>query len=201
MSTICTDAGHGGDKPGAIWGNIMEKDLNLTYVLALNAELRQRGHQVFTTRRSDSNVTPLITRCQLINEHHQRNSPKFDAIISLHCDVAVVLDQETGEYRPRPNVQGLYAIYSRESVQSTALAKAIADTCQNSDLKLNHGGMMSTIQLGRNLAWIHRTIPTATLLELGYMTNPEELENLQRDIYRTKLVKSIADGIDAFLSN
>jgi len=144
MSIICTDAGHGGNKPGAVWGEVMEKDLNLLYTTALNEELKRRGHSVLTTRRSDSNVPPLKIRCQLINKHHREKSPEFDAIISIHCNVAVARDRQSGGYNPVPSRRGFYAIYSQESADSTAFAKSIAKECKKNGIALSHGGIIST---------------------------------------------------------
>jgi N-acetylmuramoyl-L-alanine amidase len=201
MAFICTDAGHGGDKPGAAWGNVMEKDLNLFYVKDLNTELRERGHTVFTTRESDYNVPELSVRCKLINEHHKKKNPRFDAIISIHCNVCAKKDTGTGGYIAIENVKGFYAIYSEESTKSRSLAESIANQCKTNNIVLNHGGTISTLQLGRTLAWIHNTIPTATLLELGFMTNPLELSLLQSTDYRNKMTNILADGIEKFLKN
>ncbi|MFQ6115840.1 MAG: N-acetylmuramoyl-L-alanine amidase [bacterium] len=199
MAKLCTDAGHGGGDSGAAWHNVLEKELNLDYTLALNEELKRRGHTVYTTRKSDAHVPPLKTRCLLVNEHHRQNAPKFDVIVSIHCNVAAFKDQQTGQYRANQSVRGFYAIYSEESAKSTALAKSIAEQCKAAGITVNHGGILSTIELRRALAWIHQTLPTATLLELGFMTNPEELDLLQQSSYRDKMVSTIANGIEGFV--
>ncbi|MCB0291913.1 MAG: N-acetylmuramoyl-L-alanine amidase, partial [Calditrichaeota bacterium] len=49
MAIFCTDAGHGGTDSGAAWQNVLEKELNLRYVLAFNDELKKGGHHVWTT--------------------------------------------------------------------------------------------------------------------------------------------------------
>ncbi|MDI6792421.1 MAG: N-acetylmuramoyl-L-alanine amidase [bacterium] len=199
MVNLCTDAGHGGTDSGAAWGGVLEKDMNREYTLQLNEELKRRGYRVLTTRKADFSVPPLRTRCQLVNEHHRQESPGFDAVVSIHCNVAAAEDQATGQLRVYPNRRGFYAIYSEESSKSTALASAIANACKDAGIVLSHGGMLSTVKLGRTLAWIHRTTPPSTLLELGYMTNPEDLELLQQESYRSTLITAIADGIAKYL--
>lgn len=201
MAVICTDAGHGGKDSGAVWGNVSEKNLNLSYTSDINKELKKRGHRIFTTHMSDDDAPPLGTRCQLINVHHQKNKPKFDVIVSIHCNVAAALDSHSGQYIANESVKGFYAIYSMESAKSQNLAKKIKESCQKNNITLNHGGLISTIELGRSLAWIHKTIPPSILLELGFMTNPEELISLQDAHYSEKMVKAICDGIESFLKN
>ena len=201
MAVICTDAGHGGSDSGAVWEDITEKSLNLRFTQAVNQELKKRGHRIFTTRQGDTDAPPLGTRCKLINAHHQNKSPQFDAIVSIHCNVAASFDSETGKYIANESVKGFYAIYSAESDSSQKLAKGIADSCRKKEISLNHNGMISTIDLGRTLAWIHKTLPPATLLELGFMTNPEELRLLQDENYSAKIVTAICDGIENFVKN
>lgn len=198
MATFCTDAGHGGRDSGASWHNVLEKNLNLVYTSLLNSALKERGHKVFTTRDRDSNVPNLSTRCRLVNAHQKQQAPEFDAIISIHCNVAAY--KENGIYKAKSDRRGFYAIYSQESQKSTQLAKAIAQACDNASLNLNHEGMLSTAQLGRSLAWIHKTTPTAVLLELGFMTNPEELTLLQSSDYQAKMVEALSVGIENYIS-
>ena len=198
MATFCTDAGHGGRDSGASWHNMLEKDLNLIYTTSLNTTLKKRGHKVYTTREQDINVPSLSTRCRLVNVYQKQNAPAFDAIISVHCNVAAYI--ENGVYKAKSDRHGFYAIYSQESQKSTKLAETIAQQCDAASVQLNHGGMLSTVQLGRSLAWIHKTTPTAVLLELGFMTNPEELALLKSVDYRAKMVEALAQGIEKYLS-
>ncbi|GEM_PF-6277839 len=196
MAAICIDAGHGGADPGAVWQNIREKDLNLVYALALDTELKKHGYKILMTRKNDTNVPPLLTRCRLINAHHQQKAPYFDAIISLHCNVAV----EPNTLIANPRQKGLYVIYSAESERSIRLAETIAEQCGKDGFELNHQGLLSTVELGRSLAWIHKTLPTSVLVEMGFMTHPEELLHLQSDQYRSALVQSLAKGLSRFVA-
>ena len=200
MANLCTDAGHGGSDSGAVWGGTEEKTLNLEYTLALNKELRNRGHSVLTTRKTNAPAPSLTDRCRLINAHHKNKAPVFDAIISLHCNVAAKKNEVTGVYEPLESVAGFYVIYSAESQPGYKLASAIAQKIGAQGIQLRHDGLLTAIELGRTLAWIHRTLPTAVLLEMGFMTNPQELELLKNAAYRQKMVTAIADGIETYLN-
>ncbi len=198
MAVICTDAGHGGRDSGASYNGVLEKDINLQFVQKLNDLLKQRGHTVYTTRISDSHVAPLGVRCQLINEHHRLKKPAFDLIISIHANVAT--HQTSWGYLPDTERHGLYFIYSQESQTGTRLAEILAQTCRNRSVSLAHEGILSTLELGRTLAWIHKTIPVSILTEVGYMTNPAELEQLLSMDYQNKVIYAIAEGIEQYVN-
>ena len=54
---ICLDAGHGGDDPGAVNGDRLEKDDNLNMALAVRDALEAAGHdnlEVVLTRSDDT---------------------------------------------------------------------------------------------------------------------------------------------------
>ncbi len=199
MGVFCTDAGHGGNDTGAVWGGVAEKDINLQAVLKLNRLLKERGHRVFTTRKDDLRVPPLKTRCRLINAHHQQSNPHFDAIVSLNCNVAAYFDSSLNKYLPVPERRGLYAIYSRESEQGSRLANLIAEQCAKVGIPLSHNGILSTVELGRSLAWIHQTLPVAVLVEMGFLTNEEERNLLQQEDYQLIIVNAISDALQAFV--
>ncbi len=199
MATFCTDAGHGGKDSGGAWHNVFEKDINLQYTLALNALLKQRGHQMLTTRKADHPAPPLATRYKLINLHHSQNTPRFDAIISLHCNVSAYKNPASGSYMANQSTRGFYTIYNRESIKGRDLASSIANQIIKAGITVKNGGKLSTLELGRTLAWIHKTLPPAVVIELGYLTNFEELTLLKDSEHQEKIITAIADGIENYV--
>lgn len=54
IKTICLDPGHGGSDPGAVIGNLYEKDINLDIAFRLKALLVADGFNVVMTRDDDT---------------------------------------------------------------------------------------------------------------------------------------------------
>ncbi len=77
---VVIDPGHGGTDPGAIGGNIKEKDITLAIALKLGRQLSTiENTRVIYTRETDVNV-PLYKRAQIANDN------KADLFISIHCN-------------------------------------------------------------------------------------------------------------------
>ena len=54
---IVVDAGHGGDDPGAVSGNLREKDFNLEAANYMYRRFQELGLPVVTTRTDDTTLT------------------------------------------------------------------------------------------------------------------------------------------------
>jgi N-acetylmuramoyl-L-alanine amidase len=67
MHKIFIDAGHGGGAPGAVTGDVQEKNLNLTIALKLGTWLRANGFEVKFSRMDDRDV-PFDQRVGISNE-------------------------------------------------------------------------------------------------------------------------------------
>jgi len=77
---ICVDAGHGGHDSGAVGPTgLRESVVNLTAACLLREKLRMRGHDVVMTRDNNTRV-PLDRRCRISDEH------QVDVFCSLHCN-------------------------------------------------------------------------------------------------------------------
>lgn len=81
VKKIVLDAGHGGDKPGAIGHFSQEKDIALSVTLKLGDMMKKnmKGREVIFTRTTDIDV-PLAER------HEIANRAKADLFISVHVN-------------------------------------------------------------------------------------------------------------------
>lgn len=175
--TIVIDPGHGGDRPGACYEDIMEKDIDLAVSLKLVSILQNQGFQVIMTRSTDVEIG-LYERADLAN------AADADVFVSIHANATENL----------PDYQGIYTYYHPSSNRGARLAQAIqTPLCQIT------GGIDRGIK-DADFVVLRETDMCAVLVEMGFMTNHEELMNLTNDSYQQLLAQGIAQGIVDYLT-
>lgn len=180
---IVVDTGHGGSAPGAVKMNIMEKDLNLAIALELKKLLdkleKEKNIKVYYTRTEDVNPT-LDQRVQLANRVHANmfisihNNSYDDGRMSEHNGTEVMYDEKKEE--ERLDSKHLSEIMLEEVVKVT-------------------GSKDDGLIRGHNIYIIRTSEVPVALVEVGFMTNIEELEKLKNIEYQKKAAKGIYAGI------
>ncbi len=177
---IVVDAGHGGRDGGACKQGITEKNINLAILLELKELLDNSSENigVYYTRTEDVAVT-LDQRVQLANK------ADADLFISIHNNAS-----SSGEYT---NTAGAQVLYS-ESDDSEYSSKRFAGICLEevtAETKCKSKGLVKADKL-----YIVRTseAPVA-LIEVGFMTNREELEKLNSKEYQQAAATGIYRAI------
>ncbi|MDD6504814.1 MAG: N-acetylmuramoyl-L-alanine amidase [Lachnospiraceae bacterium] len=172
---IVVDAGHGGRAVGATKLGISEKDINLAIVLELKKLLDEDENiGVYYTRINDTNPT-LDQRVALANR------VEADLFISVHNNASSrgILTNEQG-------TQVLYSQSDTAQLSSKRLAQIclenVVDTTGSNNMGLLKGDQ---IRIVRN-----SEVPVA-LIEVGFMSNREELELLNTQEYQ----QLVAEGI------
>ncbi len=64
---VVVDAGHGGSDPGAVNGNVKEKDLNLKSALYIYNRLKELGVPVAITRNYDEDLSRNDRLSRMVN--------------------------------------------------------------------------------------------------------------------------------------
>lgn len=186
---IYLDAGHGGYDPGAAYFNQSEKTLNLQMQTRLKNKLEAAGYKVVTTRTNDTFVD-LLPRSQSANQ------TLADLFISIHFNASTSsyangIETYYYEYYPeyQPKINADWHLDPERLSRSNTLAQAIQSATVGNTGAKNNGVLRDTFSV------LRETTAPAVLLELGYMSNPTEFQNINSATYQEKLANGIFSGI------
>jgi len=176
---ILLDAGHGGTDPGAVnQGGIQEKDIALEIVLKLVKLLREKGFQALLTRDKDIYISPS-DRLKMINNF------KPEAFISIHCNSSA-----------NSQAHGAETIYRDD--YDYPLAAAIHKSLI-ANLEMRDRGVKNDIkELGRRLAVLGNLEVPACLVEIGFISNENDLEKIDDEDEHQAIAEALAEGIEAW---
>ena len=192
-STIIIDAGHGGFDGGAVVGEVLEKDINLSISIKLIKLLKATGFNVITTRTDDSSTEsdPTATisarkKSDLSNRLQLAKDNPDAVFISIHLN----------KY-PLESCKGAQIFYSPNASESTDLAEKIKISIQS----LLQPDNKRSIKQGTRSTYLLYYSPIPTVIaECGFMSNPLELKNLTNEAYQTKMAFAIYCGILSFFN-
>lgn len=171
---ILLDPGHGGAESGASGPTgYLEKDVNLTVSKLLRSELVKQGATVVMTRENDKEVS-LVDRQAMINKEQPAIA------ISIHHNS--LPDEGDAE-----KTKGFAAFWYQP--QAHSLAVFIHDYVVKKLVRPDYGVYWD------NLALTRPSIAPSILLELGFMSNPNEFEVVMNPQQQKKIAQAIADGI------
>ncbi len=178
------DAGHGGKDSGALGGGLQEKDIVLDITMHVGQLLRQRGAEI-TYTRTDDRFIPLDERAAISN----RARP--DAFLSIHVNAAANRAARGVEvFRAMHRGPGARADkISRSATLAVALEKKLALVTPVKDRGVKESPGFRVLKLNDH---------PAVLLELGFLSNPDERGRLGNDLYRRKLAEAIVLGLETW---
>ena len=186
--TIVIDAGHGKPDEGAESSRgTTEAETNLKIALKLQNLLEQSGSSVILTRSDENAIYDIDSktlRQKKISDIHNRvkigNESSADIFVSIHLNK--ILQQQ---------YDGWQTFYNAKSTEGQKLAVSIQNNLNDAIQKENNR-VAKTID---NIYIIkHIEIPT-TIVECGFLSNPEEEKLLLEDEYQNKLAWGIYNGI------
>lgn len=191
---IILDAGHGKPDEGAQSSNgTTEAETNLKITLKVQSLLEQSGATVVLTR-SDENVIYDLDKTTLrqkkISDIHNRvkigNESSADIFVSIHLNK---ISQQ--------QYYGWQCFYKQNDEKSTALAKSLQENLNDSIQKENKRVSM---KLDNVYIIKHVEIPIS-IVECGFLSNPEEETQLLSDDYQNRLAWGIYNGIMDYFYN
>ena len=171
---IVLDPGHGGKESGASGPTgYLEKDVNLIISQLLRDELVKRGAKVVMTREDDRDVS-LVERQTIIN--------KQEPAIALSIHHNSLPDNGDAE-----KTKGFGTFWYHP--QSHSLAVFLQNYVVKKLGKPSYGVFWN------NLALTRPSAAPAVLLELGFMSSPDEFEEIVNPQAQKKMANILADGI------
>jgi N-acetylmuramoyl-L-alanine amidase len=216
VRTVVIDPGHGGENPGARGpSGTLEKDIALSIGRRLRAELvNARGLSVFLTREKDVDVD-LDERTAIANNY------KADLFVSIHVNASRARGAKGSEVyflsyqasdddsRRTAHLEG--AAEPPPGASSPDLALILWDMAQAEHLE-ESSALASRIQEelavvtgseGRGVkqapfrVLVGASMP-AVLVEVAFISNPDEEKLLASEAYQAKVAASLAKGIERF---
>jgi N-acetylmuramoyl-L-alanine amidase len=175
--TIGLDAGHGGSADGALGSTgAKEKEINLSVVQKMKAALEKAGAKVALTRQGDEDLS--TTRRWLI---WQKAEP--DIVLSFHCN-------SIGNSDPL-RIKGTSTYYKYISFRP--LSMIMYDEMLKTGLAEfgNIGSFNFTLNAPTDFP--------NTLIEMAFMSNPEDEMLLLDQTFRDKIVKGVMSGLKRYL--
>ena len=168
-----------------VFTGLTEYQLNLDVSLKLRDELLKRGYQVLMIRETNDVNISNAERAAL------SNNANASAFIRIHANSIGGSSSTNGmetlcQTRNNPYNGNLYDSSRR-----------LSDCVLNYTVETT-GAKKRSVKEVDNMSGINwATVPT-TILEMGFMSNPEEDRKMATEDYQNKMVAGIANGIDAY---
>ena len=188
MPKIILDAGHGGFDGGAVSGEVLEKNINLSFALEFEPLLKAFGYEVIMTRvgdyGTDDEGLATIRRKKVSDIKNRLNlveNTNIECFVSMHQNIY-----------SSTRFTGTQVFYSGNNEQGKTLAENIQE-CVKTLVQPNNNRRPK--KCGKNIYLMYYTTKPAVLVECGFMSNDGELSNLLDDSYRGKINLCILTGI------
>jgi N-acetylmuramoyl-L-alanine amidase len=214
IRTIVIDPGHGGKEVGAVGpGGLMEKDITLAVARKLSSALQSTINARVVLTRDDDTVVSLDQRTAIANQY------KADLFLSIHMNAAVVKGAKGSETYflsleasdelakraaetenastnapkagPAPDLKLiLWDLAQQEYLQeSSRFAQDIQEEMNSATGVQNRGVKQAPFKV-----LVGATMPAA-LVEVGFITNPDEESKLKSDAFQDTMVDALVRAI------
>ena len=183
--TFYIDPGHGGLDPGSIYKDIYEKDINLDICFAIKEKLESLGATVYMTRYGDYDLSYMQTgarkRSDLNNRAKIINESDSDMYISIHLNSVT-----------STTWHGAQVFYDDVNSKNIEIANLFQEHFKKNLNTKREVKEIKTMLLNRKI-----TIP-GVLIEIGFLSNPNDRYLLRQKWYHKKIAVSIGDVLKEY---
>ena len=163
-----------------MYGDILEKDINLKISKELEKELIKRGASVIMTRDGDYDLSTPNTNHRKKSDFDNRikliNESKADMYISIH------LNYLTNSY-----YKGVQVFYNKNNQKLALLMQDYLNNALNSDREVKEIPKSTYMYSKLNIKGL--------LIECAFLSNAKERNLLISADYQNKVAQAIAEGI------
>ncbi|MDD2780169.1 N-acetylmuramoyl-L-alanine amidase [Sulfuricurvum sp.] len=220
---IVIDPGHGGKDSGAVGNGFMEKEIVLNISSQLSEKLREQGYTVYMTRSNDTFI-------ELKDRTKFANNKEADLFISVHANsipktsdpngaqgletyflsptrsersmrVAALENSEEMEEMGQYGKLSFLSFLNKEKIIASNklaidLQKGILGSLRKQFPSVHDNGVREApfwVLVGAQMP--------AVLLEVGYISHPEESHRIADDKYQRFLTDGLVEGVGRYFTN
>ncbi|MGI6567691.1 MAG: N-acetylmuramoyl-L-alanine amidase [Firmicutes bacterium] len=184
---IVIDPGHGGIDGGTSSGDLLEKDVNLRMGHILREVLEARQYQVVMTRTDDSDVSHFVPNGASRYRRDLKGRVRLVGRVRPISLISIHVNWHKDSWR-----RGAIVYYQNGETDSRLLAEAIQE-------ELNAIQPVKRQVRAADFYVLRNTNAPAVLVELGFISNPEDRRLMQDAAYLTKQAEAVRAGLEVFL--
>lgn len=199
--TICIDPGHGFDDSGSssdLLPGVVEKDLTLLFADLVKDKLEQLGYTVVLTH--DDVSFPQEFNLDNNNKYKPEertayaNSLDIDYFVSLHCDT----------YEGDASIGGTRIYYCESDRKKQFYSANVAESIK---MRLDQTFpeakevAVHNMKVTDSYYVVRETYAAASLIEIGFITNAEDVKKLSDADWQKRFSVAVAEGIDDYFTS
>jgi N-acetylmuramoyl-L-alanine amidase len=178
---ICLDPGHGGSEPGSIGcSGVHESEINLAIAQKLQALLITQGALVTMTRTDNRDFHSLEERVKTANDQ------KVDVLLSIHNNAL-----PDGRDPWKEHGTSAYWYHPQSIELARSLRDGVVEVTGFPDLGARY----------QNLALARPTAMLASLVEVGFMVNPDEYAKLIDADFQQRIARGLRDALISYFAS
>ena len=181
---VVIDAGHGGEDPGAVSEDgVLEKELNLEIARLLSALLELNCTPVKMTRTDDTLLYDYYDELEDYTGKKKVYDLKNRLKIAEEYESSIYVGIHMNKFQ-ESKYSGTQIYYSKNNPLSRTLAKTAQENIKE---YLQPENNRKIKEAGSELYILKNAKMPAILIECGFISNKEELENMKNEEYQKKM--------------